>query len=339
MEPQRVMLRPGIARWIPFAALAALMSLGCDTAPAEGDRPKDGPATQAPAAQVELVEASGIAVRGGGTVAIVGGDETSDRLWAVSLDHPDAGWELLFPRGTPTLDDVEDLAAWGEHGVLVTCSQSRTKPREKSRPERDRLALVTLSPDARQVADVRVYDGLRDRLLQHLAASGDDLFAEPAAIAANGPNRGGLNVEGLAAWKGQLLIGLRSPTAKGGAVVIPMNEPGRLFQGGPPAGPDFGKPIVLPTKPREGIRGMAPAPDGVLVLLGDQADAKDTAFRLVRWDPEKNTVQELQVPGFRDIANPEGIALDPQGRLLVVQDDKQPKPGKVLFRLELAPAK
>ena len=339
MEPPQVMLRPKIMRWIPVAALAALMALGCDTAPAEGDRAKGDAPAQAPAGRVELVEASGIAVRGGGTVAIVGGDETSDRLWAVSLDHPDARWELVFPPGTPTLDDVEDLAAWGEHGVLVTCSQSRTKPREKSRPQRDRLALVTLSPDALRIARVRVYNGLRDRLLRHLAACGGDLFEEPAAIAANGPNRGGLNVEGLAAWKGQLLIGLRSPTAKGGAVVIPVKEPDKLFQDGGQAAPDFGKPLVLPTKPREGIRGMAPAGDSVLVLLGDQADAKDTAFRLVRWDPEKNTLQELQVPGFKDIANPEGIALDPQGRLLVVQDDKQPKPGKVLFRLDLPSAK
>jgi len=35
----------------------------------------------------------------------------------------------------------------------------------------------------------------------------------------------------------------------------------------------------------------------------------------------------------------DAVALDPQGRLLVVQDQKAPLPAKVLFRLELGAGK
>ncbi|HUU10116.1 MAG TPA: DUF3616 domain-containing protein [Phycisphaerae bacterium] len=296
----------------------------------------DAPSVAVVAQHVRLVEASGIAVRGGGKVAVIGGDETADRLWAVSLDDLSVRWELVFPRGTPLMDDVEALAPHGKNALFVICSQSRTKPREKAKYPRDRLALVTLSPDTRQVVGVRVYEGLRTHLLTYLGGSAGDLFENPAAVSLNGPNRGGLNVEGLAVWNEQLLLGLRSPATRGGAVVIPIAEPGRLVEeGGQARPPRFGRPMILPTKPGEGIRDMVTAKDGILVLLGAENDAVETPFRIVHWDPATNKLRDVEVPGFKAIRRPEGIALDAEGRLLVVQDFKLPLPAKILFRLDI----
>lgn len=324
--------RPPIA-CLALAGLLLMPAVGTAADTASG---APQPAAAGESKLVALVEASGIVVRGDGKVAVIGGDETTDRLWAVSLDNLSVRWELVFPLATPIMDDVEALAPRGKDALFVICSQSRTKPREKAKYPRDRLALVTLSPGARQVVGVGVYEGLRTHLLTYLGGTAGDLFENPAAVSLNGPNRGGLNVEGLAVWNEQLLVGLRSPAARGGAVVIPMAEPDRLFEeGGQAQAPRFGRPMILPTKPGEGIRDMVAAKDGILVLLGAENDAVETPFRIVHWDPATNKLRDVEVPGFEAIRRPEGIALDAEGRLLVVQDFKLPLPEKILFRLDI----
>ncbi|MCX5685810.1 MAG: DUF3616 domain-containing protein, partial [Planctomycetota bacterium] len=230
-----------------------LFLLGCS---APGESPP--PVPPAPPAPLQLIEASGICVRGGGKVAVIGGDETLDRLWGVSLDNFDERWTLPFPAGTPPLDDIEALAPWRDNQLFVITSQSRTKTRAKEKPGRDRLAFVTLTPDARHTVSVRVFEGLREHLVAHLTAYGRDLFDDPAIVADGTPVTGGLNIEGLAVWKGQLLVGLRSPPAKGGgAVVVPLRDPEKLFPiAGSPPPPDFGKPMIVRAAPGEGIRDM-----------------------------------------------------------------------------------
>jgi len=319
--------------WAPLLALAAALVLP-DIAACE--KAKDaGGAAEAFDRRVDLIEASGVVVRGGGKVAVIGGDETPDRLWAISLDDFSVRWELVFPKDVPMLDDIEALAPCGDHSLLVCCAQSRTKTEEKDKPERNRLAFVTLNEDARRVTSVRVYQQLRYHLVMHLMDRGRDLFENLGAIALNGPNRGGLNVEGMAWWKEELLLGLRSPVAKGGAVVVPVRNPTRLFEAGhAQRSPSFGDAIVLPTKPGEAIRDMAATDDGILILLGDQTDAPGPGFRLVRWRPGTRELHDVRVKDFGAVPRPEGIALDPDGRLLVVQDQRPPLPKTILFRLE-----
>ncbi len=331
-----VIAKPTLFSAASLVALAAAFLLPDIGAADTGANDQPSAPTAAPAGRVDLVEASGIAVRGRGKVAIIGGDETTDRLWAVSLDDFAVRWELRLPKGTPMLDDIEALAPCGKHSLFVTCAQSRTKNREKVKPERNRLAFVTLTEDARRITRIRVYQRLRRHLIMHLMGRGRDLFENLGAIAMNGPNRGGLNVEGMAWWKDELLLGLRSPVAKGGAVVIGIREPLKLFEvGAENRAPNFGNPLVLPTKPGESIRDMTATDDGILILLGDQTDVPGPGFRLVRWRPATNELQDVRVKGFEAVPRPEGIALDPQGRLLVVQDQKPPLPRKILFRLEI----
>ena len=220
-----VIAKPMLFSAAVLVALAAAFLLPDIGAGDTGANDRPSAPTAAPAGRVDLVEASGIAVRGRGKVAIIGGDETTGRLWAVSLEDFALRWELVFPKDTPILDDIEALAPCGKHSLFVSCAQSRTKTREKDKPERNRLAFVTLTEDARRITSVRVYERLRYHLVMYLRNRGRDLFENPGAIAMNGPNRGGLNVEGMAWWNDELLLGLRSPVAKGGAVVIAIREP------------------------------------------------------------------------------------------------------------------
>ncbi|MBM4020117.1 MAG: DUF3616 domain-containing protein [Planctomycetes bacterium] len=311
-------------------ACAALLGAAC-LAPASGCR-TDSAGQHA----TVLVEASAVAVCAGGSAAVVAGDEARDRLWGVGTERLLTRWELPFPPGTPPLDDVEALAPWGEHQLFIMCSQSRTKPHARAKPERGRLALATLSADARQITAVRVWDGVREALLAHLAAEAREFIADLGALADGTPLTGGLNVEGLAAWHGQLLVGLRSPAARGGALVVPIRNPQELAAGGEAVRPEFGKPLLLPAATSEGIRGLTGDGETVLALLGPAAEGNQPP-RILRWNPASGEVRRLSARGLDAIAKPEGIALDAQGRLLVVQDLSPPIKDPVLFRLELSP--
>jgi hypothetical protein len=239
------------------------------------------------------------------------------------------------------LDDIEAVAPWGKNSVLVCSSQSRTKPRSKVKPDRSRIALMALSDDCRRIVRVQVYDNLRDSLIGHLVRELRSSLENPAAVSDDTPTQGGFNVEGIAVWKGRLLVGLRSPTAKGGgAIAIPIQKPEALFEpGGAARSPQMGKPIVLPTKPEEGIRDMAADGDAVLLLLGPSGEWKDPAPRIVRWNPETNQLAPVHAKGFKHIEKPEGIAPDPDGRhLLIVQDEKPPFTKPVFYRLEIKDA-
>lgn len=305
-----------------------LCTPGCGAA----EKPAGAPAP------VDLIEVSGIAVRGGGKAAVIGGDETPGRLWGVALEDFAQRWELPYPAGTPPIDDVEALCPWGGNQLFVICSQSKTKPRQKVKPDRGRLALLTLGQDARRILAAAVHDGLRDELLAHLAASGRDLIENPVALSEGTPVNGGLNVEGLAAWKGQLLVGLRSPAGRGGAIVVPIRGPEGLFSPlAPSARPDFGKPMILPAAAGEGIRDLAADGDSVLALLGPSGEASHPRPRIVRWNPATGETRAITVKGLDELLKPEGIALDPQRRLLVVQDLRPPITDPALLRLEMEP--
>jgi len=316
---------------LAVAALAVLVG-GC--APQPPEAAASGEAAAEAKSVVPLIEASGLVVRGGGKVAVVCGDEAPTHLWGVALDDPDRRWRLPFPPGTPALDDLESLAPWGDHDLLAATSQTRTKNKEKARPARNRLALVSLTPDARRITRVRVYENLRGDVLRHLTVRCARLFENVQAIIVRGPNGGGLNIEGMAVWRGRLMLGLRSPLSQGKPVVLPMANPKALVETGAP--PAFAEPIVLPTEPDEAIRGLTEGPDEtLLVLLGPGTDAPGPAQRLVRWWPEENRLEQVNVPAVEGMDRAEALAVDAQGRLVLVTDYRLPQPRQVFHRLEM----
>lgn len=339
------MHRPS-AVWLLSLALGLAIPAGCGESASTSPPPEKKATAPAPTtpsdtaeagARVPLIEASGIAVRGGGKVAVIGSDQDASRLFGVSLDDFSKRWYLPYPPGTPPLRDVEALVPWGKMSVLVCCSQRRTRNKDKEKPERNRIALVALSDDARQILHVQVYDHFRGPLVAHLLKELPDRLENPTAVAEGRPQDGGFNMEGAALWKDRLLVGLRAPVAKGGgAIVIPIDYPERLFEsGGASRPPEMGKPYVLPTQPGEGIRDMAADGDTLLLILGPSGQWKTPPARLARWNPATGDLVPIHAKGFKHIDNPEGIAPDPEGRLLICQDQKAPISKPILFRLEL----
>jgi len=327
-------VRPAAAAAVAMAAATlAFFGGGCEPQPPEAAASGEAPASEQDHA-LPLIEASGLVIRGGGRVAVVCGDEAPDHLWGVSLDDPDERWPLAFPPDTPGLDDLESLAPWGEHNLLAATSQTRTKNKEKARPARNRLALISLTPDARHVVGVHVYENLRGDLIRFLTLECGNLFENVQAIVLRGPNNGGLNVEGMAVWRGRLLLGLRSPLSRGKPIVVPMTNPEAVTEGGRP--PEFAAPLVLPTEPNEAIRGLTEGPDEtVLVLLGPGTDAPGPPQRIVRWWPDENRIEEVKVPAIEGIDRAEALAVDAEGRLVLVTDYRLPQPRQVFHRLQM----
>jgi 3',5'-cyclic AMP phosphodiesterase CpdA len=266
----------------------------------------------------ELLEASAVAVIAG--AAIVASDEAEDKLWGIDLNGRQSRWTIEFPADTPDLNDIEGMAPMGYRTLYAVTSQSRNKKGE-AKPSRSRLARIAISADARHVERVEVFEDLRTPLVAHLRGSGALTDLSDADH---------LNVEGLAWWRGQLLIGLRQPFSTKGAIVVPILNVDSLFAGGDgPVAPAFGEPLFVSARRGEGIRALTELANGnLLVVLGPGADDDVDApggFRLVRWDPSANddgasTTIDAQDWDLSDSPRSEGIALDGRDRLVVAND-------------------
>jgi hypothetical protein len=98
------------------------------------------------------------------------------------------------------------------------------------------------------------------------------------AMARAGKDKGGLNIEGLAAdGRGGLLIGFRNPLPRQRALLIPLRNPARVIAGDRPA---FGEPIELDLG-RRGVRDLVFAEGRFLILAGPRSGADD--FALFAW--------------------------------------------------------
>jgi hypothetical protein len=132
---------------------------------------------------------------------------------------------------------------------------------------------------------------------------------------------GGFNIEGLCAFKGQLLIGFRNPTPNAKAVVIPLENPADVIAG---KAPKLGAPIRLDLGGL-GIRDMTPWRDEILIIAGDHKDRTDGAKpqQLYRWsgNPKDSPVH---IDGSFGDLNPEAILVYGEKgseRVQVLSDD------------------
>ncbi|QDU60095.1 hypothetical protein Pan216_09320 [Planctomycetes bacterium Pan216] len=102
---------------------------------------------------------------------------------------------------------------------------------------------------------------------------------------------GGLNIEGLCATpEGDLLIGLRNPLRLGRALVVPLENPAKVVEGGKPR---FGNPIGL-NLGGLGIRGLEywPERDCYLIIAGPPQAGGE--FNIYAWS-HNETTEELRV--------------------------------------------
>jgi hypothetical protein len=142
-------------------------------------------------------------------------------------------------------------------------------------------------------------------------------------LARTPPEKGGLNIEGLARTpKGTLLIGLRSPLSQNKAVLIPLLNGNELVMGTETEA-KLGDPIFLDLGSR-GIRDIAfwQAMNVYVIVAGSATDAED--FALFTWT-SGGTPQELKDSAGQSIAlrglHPEALVLLESGELLVLSDD------------------
>jgi Protein of unknown function (DUF3616) len=199
------------------------------------------------------------------------------RLYA--RNDPEPIWkEDLGKKMDVDADDIEAAAAVGNRIYWIT-SHSRTR-KGKAKPERRYLFatdIVGQGAQARLEAAGKPYAGLLDDLLDDPAL---DAFKLKKAAERTPEEKGGLNIEGLAATaEGKLLIGFRNPVRKGWALVVPLGNPDAVVMRGAKA--RFGEAMRLDLDGL-GIRSLERVGDGYLILAGP-FDDEGAGFSLRRW--------------------------------------------------------
>lgn len=205
---------------------------------------------------------------------------------------------------------VDDLIYWiGSHG---------RNAKGKDSPMRQRI-IATRVGHARgglQIEPVsKPYTTLVEDLLadERLAKFGLEQAATKAPKA-----EGALNIEGLTSTpEGHLLIGFRNPIPDGKALIVPLLNPRKLFEG---ERARFGNPVTLDLQGL-GIRSLGYHDGRCLIIAGHYSSGGNS--RVFEWKPGESRarlLEDIKLTGL----NPEGMsfATDAGNReFLVVSDD------------------
>ena len=188
---------------------------------------------------------------------------------------------------TPEIEDIEALAPLPQ-GLLVVGSQSRNKDGE-ARPAREQVMLLGHGPVRPDLSGCAPCEAARGRP----------------------PKQGGLSVEGAAWWQGALWLGVRSPLVDGQALLLEL-------AGDPTAALTVAR--VLPVDlGGGGVRDLVVQGEQ-LWILGGPADATPIHHGLYRLDSPTATAARIQDLPDRS----EGLAVGPQGAVVVTDGDGQP---------------
>jgi hypothetical protein len=246
------------------------------------------------------------------------------------------GRVVLDPAGTePQEMDLEGIAVDGSTVYVLGSHSSRRKKVDAKKENRvaNRAALMS-APQAQPARDVLLRFTLGDdgqpaaiertSLRPYLAAT--EPFRSFGRVASK---ENGVDLEGLAAWRGNLYVGFRGPVLRGNFTPI-------LRCG-------FGSPIVTPELlfvdlGGRGVRDLAHARGGLLILAGPVGDGPGS-YQLYFWDgqdgvpgsdapaaaaPSLQLLGDLQPPPGQEAAKAEGVGVvdeeDQHWHILVVFD-------------------
>jgi hypothetical protein len=215
--------------------------------------------------------------------------------------------------------DIEGATAVGDTAYWIT-SHANGKD-GAPHPDRHRLFATVgqrsgSTPTVRPVG--RAYSQLLSALLADTALARYDI----ATASRRSPDeRGGLNIEGLAATPdGRLLIGFRSPVPQGRALIVPIDNPADVvFRA---AAPRLGRATTLALDGR-GIRSIeyVPAMRAYAIVAGEGGGRRGVA--LYRWSgAAADAPRPIEGVTFEGL-NPEAIVVEREHpeRLTILSDD------------------
>lgn len=220
------------------------------------------------------------------------------------------------------LSDLEGLSIDQAENIYAITSHSATAKGERS-PDREQLLRFRISGS--NVGDIASVTNLRDAL------AGDAALAEALQGAAGEPvDMGKLNIEGLAFHQqtGQLLLGLRAPKAGDRSIIIPIRNPGAMFDEAAP--PAFGAPILLDLQDG-GIRALSfdPVLGAFLIVNEIEGDDDNKVSQLWTWSGDPAVAAEpIALPEIINLNNVESIdsvMVHGEPRLLIMSDEGDPK--------------
>lgn len=227
----------------------------------------------------------------------------------------------LVVGGVKKFNDLESIAQGADGALYVLASQSHSK---KGKRKGSRQIFARLKPKGQRytvsasVKLARLLDAAGSKALSRLGITGTRK----------------LDIEGMTAFSGGLLLGLKSPlAADGGAIIWQMKYPGRLLASGKLADAGLGLwgKVKLSVKADGrsvpgGISELLALPDGSLVIAGTASGFKPASqdgslWRARRTDRGAVSLRHLRT--FKGL-KPEGLALSPRAGRLVIAFDRGP---------------
>jgi hypothetical protein len=266
------------------------------------------PAAAAPSVYRGMCDASAAVGLTDDRFVVANDEDNILRVYRRGVAEAESEFDLSAFLGADDEADIEGAARIGDR-IYWIASHGQNK-KAKDQPSRQRLFATDIStrdgrPWLTPVAP-GPFKGLRA-----------ELFADRLkplglqAAAALAPEKGGLNIEGLAmAPDGGLLAGLRSPVTADGAVVLWLDLSGGLDH---VVVKDW---LILNLGPGVGIRSLERVGSDYRVLAGPSG--AEGGFRLYRWaGPPSRQVALLLDPPM----HPEALFVSGSGRLEILSDD------------------
>jgi hypothetical protein len=223
--------------------------------------------------------------------------------------------------------DIEGAATIANRTYWIT-SHGRNKDGE-AEPSRNQFFASESETRAGQIPTLALVGKPYKHLLRDLIADqkkfGKYGFARASTLAPK--KAGALNIEGLADTADRkLLIGFRNPIPKGMALVVPLNNPRALIEGGGNSSvkADFGEAIELNLDGR-GIRSIERVDGEYYIVAGPFDDADPAAnalgFGLYKWSGAANARPVLlSLPKLADF-HPESLIATAANTLQILSDD------------------
>lgn len=234
-------------------------------------------------------------------------------------------WEHLG-IGEKDETDIEGAATIGNRIYWIS-SHGQDKHGDAA-PSRHQFFASEFDARTGQMPTLKLVGKAYKNLLKDLIAEQKKFGKYDFAGAAKLPPKakGALNIEGLAATAdGKLLIGFRNPLPKGKALIIPLNNPKELIEGGANAIANFGEAIELDLGGR-GIRSIERVGAAYYIVAGpiddDAPGAKALGFLLYKWTGAANVrpVPSLPLPKLDDF-HPESLIVPAANKLQLLSDD------------------